>query len=106
MGSLEDMRSVMRAAGAVTPPGSEGTQRAAAAAQRGTAIVLALRDTGMAVDGDPVVELDLEVTLDGGVAYAVTHRQSIPRLAVAGFQPGASVPVRVDPGDPGSLVVG
>lgn len=133
MGFFKDMRSVMQTANAMTPPehrGLTGSMRLAkdgmaqmsgalgdmaAESQKaqhlmvsgrvGTATVNALRDTGMSINDNPVVELDLEVIVDGGVPYGVTHRQTISRLAVAGFQPGSSVPVRVDPMDPQSLIV-
>jgi hypothetical protein len=71
----------------------------------GTATVMALRDTGTTINEDPQVELDLQVTLDGVSPYMVTHRQVISRLAVPGFQPGATVPVKVDPEDLQSLIV-
>lgn len=133
MGFFKDMRSVMQTANAMTPPehrGLTGTMRMAkdgmaqmndaltgmaaeaqkaqhlmAAGRVGTATVSALRDTGTTINDNPVVDLDLQVTVDGGVPYAVTHRQTISRLAVAGFQPGSTVPVRVDPMDPHSLIV-
>ncbi|WP_205699031.1 hypothetical protein [Conexibacter sp. SYSU D00693] len=71
----------------------------------GSATVTALRDTGASINDNPVVELDLQVSLDGQEPYAVTHRQTIARLAVPGFQPGSTVPVRVDPSDKHSLIV-
>ena len=36
----------------------------------------------------------------------MTHRQTISRIAIPSFQPGATVPVRVDPVDPQSLIIG
>ena len=73
--------------------------------RQGTATVTALRDTGLTVNDDPQVELDLDVSIDGTPVYPVTHRQVISRLAIAGFRPGATVPVRVDPQDPRTLVL-
>jgi hypothetical protein len=80
-------------------------QRLMATGRQGTATVTALRDTGMTVNGNPQVELDLDVVVEGLPVYPVTHRQVISRLAIAGFQPGATVPVRVDPQDPHTLIV-
>jgi hypothetical protein len=87
-------------------------QAEAATAQRlmqegrvGSALVTALRDTGMTINDNPQCELDLQVTLEGVEPYNVTHKQVISRLAVAGFQPGATVPVRVDPNDLQTLIV-
>jgi hypothetical protein len=71
----------------------------------GTATVTAVRQTGTFINNNPECELDLQVSVDGGEAYAVTHRQVLAMVALPGFQPGASVPVRVDPNDPSSLII-
>jgi hypothetical protein len=133
MGFLKDARNLAKQGKEMLPPEHRGVaggframkdgmatmsetmgdmQATAAKAQRlnqvgriGTATVMALRDTGMTINEDPQVELDLQVTLEGVSPYLVTHRQVISRLAVAGFQPGATVPVRVDPEDLQSLIV-
>lgn len=72
----------------------------------GTAIVNAIRDTGTLINGAPVCELDLTVTVPGKEPYAVKHRQLIAHSALARFQPGATFSVRVDAGDPSRLVIG
>ncbi len=81
-------------------------QRLMAVGIPGTATLVALRDTGVAYNDHREVELDLQVAAGGGAPYAVAHRQVIDRLAVAGLQPGATLPVRVDPENPQSVMVG
>jgi len=71
----------------------------------GTATVSGVRQTGTFVNNNPECELDLQVTVDGSAPYEVTHRQILAMVALPGFQPGASVPVRVDPNDPSSLII-
>lgn len=71
----------------------------------GTATVVALRKTGTFVNENPQVEMDLDVTVEGLRTYRATHTQVLAMIAVPQFQPGASVPVRVDPHDPQSLIV-
>ena len=71
----------------------------------GTATVSAVRQTGTFVNNNPECELDLQVVVDAGTPYGVTHRQVLAMVALPGFQPGASVPVRVDPNDPNSLII-
>jgi hypothetical protein len=71
----------------------------------GTATVSGVRQTGTYVNNNPECELELQVTVDGGAPYGVTHRQVLSSVALPGFQPGASIPVRVDPDDPLSLVI-
>lgn len=133
MGFFKDIRQLQRTAEAMTPPEYRGmggsmrlmrdgvaqadqalgdlaaeagrTQALLATGRPGTATVRSLRDTGTTVNDNPVVELDLEVTVDGLAPYDVRHRQTISRLAVPGFQPGLTVPVRVDALDPQTLIV-
>jgi hypothetical protein len=133
MGFLKDMRTLKKQAGALTPPEHRGLggglramrdgvgqathalgdlQREAATANHlavngvpGRAVVTHIRDTGMTINDNPRVELTLDVTVGDNAPYTATHTQVISRIAVAGFQPGATVPVRVDPADERSLII-
>lgn len=123
MGFLKDMRAFKQLADATPRPGLRATLRdglaavdsAASDAQRaqhlalngvpGLATITSIRDTGTTINEHPLVELGLQVSLSGHSPYDVTHTQLINRLAVGGFTPGATVPVRVDPADPTSLLV-
>lgn len=80
-------------------------QALSASGLSGQATVVALRDTGTSVDGDPRVELDLLLGADGVAPYPVTVRQVVSRLAVARLQPGAKVHVRIDPVDQQRVIV-
>ena len=134
MGFLKDMRTLKKQADALTPPEHKGLgggfralrdatseatqtlgdlQRQAAVANHlavhgvpGRAVITAIGDTGMTVNDNPRVSLTLEVTVGDKAPYTATHDQVISRIAVAGFQPGATVPVRVDPVDERSLIIG
>jgi hypothetical protein len=134
MGFLKDIRNLQKQAEAMTPPEHRGmmgglramrdgvaqanqmlgdvqaegmkAQHLMANGQPGSATITALRDTGVTVNDNPTVELDLSVSVDGAEPYAVTHRQTISRIAIPSFQPGATVPVRVDPVDRQSLIIG
>jgi len=133
MGFLKDIRSMQKQAKDMTPPEHRGvmggframkdlastgaavmgdmqqqsvnSQRLMASGQQGTATVTAIRDTGLTVNENPQVELDLHVCVDGTAPYAVTHRQVVSRVAIPAFQPGATVPVRVDPADAHTLLI-
>jgi hypothetical protein len=72
----------------------------------GTATVTALADSGMQINGAPVMDIDLQVVVPGREPYPVRHRQLVAFAALANFQPGKSFPVRVDQGDPTKLVIG
>jgi hypothetical protein len=108
MGFLQDIRNLQLQADAMTPPARRGVtaQHLMADGRPGSATIIAVRDTGLAIDHDPTIELDLAVVLDGGAAYDVTHRQTISRIAIPSFKPGATIPVRVDPADRQSLMIG
>jgi hypothetical protein len=84
---------------------AQKAQHLSANGRAGTATVTAVRQTGTFVNENPEVEMDLQVAVNGMAPYAVTHRQVLAMIAVPQFQPGASVPVKVDPMDPQSLIV-
>jgi len=69
-----------------------------------SARVVKLWDTGITVNEDPVIGLEVEVArADGSVYTAIIPKSLISRLDVPQFQPGQTVSVRIDPQDP-SLV--
>jgi hypothetical protein len=70
----------------------------------GRAVIERATDTGMTVDERAIAELVLTVSVDGRDPYRVTTRQPAPRLMPGAFAPGATIPVRVDPQDPGLLI--
>jgi hypothetical protein len=133
MGFFKDIKNLQKQAEAMTPPEHRGirggframkdgvaqanqmlgdiqadgqkSQYLMTNGKQGSATITAIRDTGMTINDNPTVELDLNVSLDGGAPYPVTHKQTISRIAIGSFQPGATVPVRVDPMDPHSLMI-
>jgi hypothetical protein len=72
----------------------------------GNATVTGLADTGALVNGAPVMELDLTVTVPGQEPYAVKHRQLVAFAAMGNFQPGSTFPVHVDQQDATKIVIG
>jgi hypothetical protein len=71
----------------------------------GTATLNQFRDTGMTVNDNPTVELDLTVQTEGGQPTHVVHSEMIPRLLIPRLVPGASLPVRVDAADPNKIAI-
>jgi hypothetical protein len=80
-------------------------QRLMAEGLVGQATITDVREIGTSINRNPVVEFDLRVLLDGRDPYAVTHRQVVSRLVVGSFEPGAVVPVRVDPGNVAEVMI-
>jgi len=64
------------------------------------ATILQIWDTGMTVNDDPVIRFLLEVHPAGKPAYQAETKIRISRIAISRFQPGAVVPVRIDPRHP------
>ena len=71
----------------------------------GQATITGVDHTGKTVNGNPQVRIGLTVAMDGAPPYDASVTQVISRLAVANFVPGATVPVRVDPGDRQQLII-
>jgi PDZ domain len=63
--------------------------------------ILSIGETGLTVNDDPVITLDVEVRPADRPPYRATiKRLLVSRLEVPQFQPGRVIPVRVDPRDP------
>jgi hypothetical protein len=63
--------------------------------------ILEIWDTGITVNDDPVIGMRVEIARPDGTTYtAAIPKSLISRLDVPRFQPGASVPVRIDPDHP------
>ncbi len=72
----------------------------------GTGVIKELRDTGMQVNYQPQFDIDLVVTIEGREPYDATIRQVVAMSVLPQFQPGAVMPVHVDPADTSSLMIG
>jgi len=133
MGLFKDMKNLQKQAKEMTPPEHRGikggfkamkdgvaqanemlgdmnadaqkAQYLMANGRVGSAVVTDLRQTGTFVNENPQCELDLQVTVEGLPSYTATHRQVLAMVAIPQFQPGATVPVRVDPENPSSLII-
>ncbi len=64
------------------------------------ALVLEIWDTGITLNDDPIVAFRLEVRPRDGAAYEVETRGRVSRLHIPQIQPGATLPVAIDPDDP------
>ena len=80
-------------------------QRLMAEGLVGQATITDVREIGGSSNRNPVVEFDLRVLLEGRKPYPVTHRQVVSRLVVGSFEPGAVVPVRVDPANVAEVMI-
>lgn len=94
----------MQQANAVMAQQTAAFQAAAdPAAVLGSAQILASRDTGMRMNLDPTLQLDLLVTLPGQPPYPATVTSTISMAFIGRVQPGATVAVRVNPATPATV---
>lgn len=117
MGFFEDASDLKPTVG--DPAATAATGRRAsglAAEQQKTAMLMAsgiagraridqVRDTGTTINDNPRVQISLTVTIPGRDPYPATLTQVVSRVAISSFQPGATVPVKVSPEDPESLLI-
>ena len=61
------------------------------------ATILRIWDTGTTINDNPVVGFVLEVRPQHLPAYQAEAKSMIPRLSIPQFQPGATIPVKIDP---------
>ena len=133
MGFFKDVRDLKKTADQMRPPehrGTLGSLRAMrdgvatanhmvqglAAEQQKTAALITdgvagqaridqISDTGTTINDNPRVQFNLTVTVPGRDPYPATLTQVVSRIAIGSFQPGATVPVRVSPDDPQTLLI-
>lgn len=71
----------------------------------GTATIVQMQATGKNVNMQP--ELLFQLTVDvGGSQSQVSHTQVVSPAIIGQLQPGAQVPVKVDPNDHSQLMIG
>jgi len=70
---------------------------------RGSAVITAASDTGERLAGNTVLELGLDVTIEGRAPYATTLRMPIAGADVTPYAAGRRYTVKVDPQEPHKL---
>lgn len=78
----------------------ENAEQLMAKGTQGEATVLTLEDTGMRINDNPRVKMDLEIRMPYGMPYKITKTVTIPLIRLSQIQVGAVVPVMVDMSDP------
>ena len=77
--------------------------RISATGVAGTGQIMGLRQTGMTINDQPQVELDLLVTIPGRSPYRAKVKEIVPLIMLSRLQ--GTLPVRVAPADPETVVV-
>jgi hypothetical protein len=71
----------------------------------GTAQITGLTQTGMYLNEQPQVSMNLIVSLPGRTPYAATHKSFVPLILLGRLTSGAPLPVKVDQADPQKIVI-
>ena len=87
-------------------------QRAAADADRirqqgvsGTATITGMRQTGVQLNEQPQIELQLQVQTQMHGAYPVTVKEYVPLMLLGTLSSGQPLPVKVDPANPQRVII-
>jgi hypothetical protein len=79
------------------------TDRISTMGLAGTGQIMGLRQTGVLINGQPQVEMDLLVTVMGRSPYRAKVKEIVPLIMLNRLQ--GTLPVRADPARPESIVV-
>jgi hypothetical protein len=71
----------------------------------GVGTVTKLTQTGMYLNENPQVEMELSVQVPGRAPYTATRKQFVPLILLSQIAPGSSLPVKVDPADPSNVII-
>ena len=85
---------------------AQGSMAATAAMTNGVpavATITGATQTGMMMNFNPVVNLDLLVMMPSGIPMPVTKQEPVQQIHLGRCQPGLRLNVRVDPNDIGNL---
>lgn len=80
-------------------------QQLLASGTPGTARIKGLTDTGVQVNMQPQVVIDLSVELDGQAPYDAQLTTAVPQIHIPLVQPGNTIGVKVDPADQQSIAL-
>jgi hypothetical protein len=71
----------------------------------GTAQITSLSQTGMSMNDQPQIAMELLVTVPGRAPYQARRQEFVPLILLGRLGSGMPLPVRVDPNDPQRVIV-
>jgi hypothetical protein len=71
----------------------------------GKAVIKEVHDTGVTINNNPQVKLVLEVKNNLGQIYTATVRTLVSRIQPGIYQPGMTVPVKIDPENENNVII-
>lgn len=85
--------------------GSADADRVSRTGLPGSAQVTALTQTGMFLNENPQVKMDLLVQVTGKSPYTASRKEFIPLIMLSQISPGSTLPVKVDPNNANDVVI-
>jgi hypothetical protein len=85
--------------------GYQEAQRLRVQGVPGQAQIVGMRQTGVSLNDQPQIELNLSVQTEMQGAYPVTVKEYVPMMMLGALSSGRPLPVKVDPANPQRLVV-
>ena len=80
-------------------------QRLKTSGLQGRAAIVGMRQTGVSMNEQPQVELNLQVEVEGQQPYTVTKKEFVPLMLLGTLTSGVPLPVSVDPANPSNVVI-
>jgi Protein of unknown function (DUF3592) len=71
----------------------------------GNATITGMRQTGVTLNEQPQIELQLQVTTEMHGAYPVTVKEYVPLMLLGALSSGRPLPVKVDPANPQRVII-
>lgn len=84
---------------------AEEAKRVLSVGLTGTATITSMTQTGMYLNENPQVKMDLLVQVPGRAPYQATRKEFIPLILLGRLSSGAPLAVKVDPNDPQDVVI-
>jgi hypothetical protein len=71
----------------------------------GSATITGMRQTGVTLNEQPQIELQLQVSTEMHGAYPVTVKEYVPLMLLGALSSGRPLPVKVDPANPQRVII-
>jgi hypothetical protein len=85
--------------------GSQGAQKALQTGLDATAVIVNTWDTGMRINDNPRIGMELQVQPPNGAPFQVRIEQTVSIVHMPMYQPGVNLQVKYDPADPRNLAI-
>ncbi len=96
---------ILIVAGIVVGNRAAATDQLLSTGTAGQATITGMTQTGMYLNEQPQISMDLMVSLPGQAPYAAKHHEFVPLMLLGRLSSGAPLNVRVDPSNPQRLAI-